>query len=87
MNHHLLLEELTGLIESCGVSTRRENLDESCGGLCTISGEKILFLDAHAAPEDLTHLCADVLARIIDIETIYLKPQTRLYIEQHIPAE
>lgn len=84
MNNHLIMEELLGLLESHGIKTRKDALNESTGGLCKINGEQILFLDKDAQTDRLTALCADAVIKLIDIDTIYLKPETREFIERRI---
>ena len=81
MTERRILEELVRLIETYGVQIRREALGGSGGGLCTIEGRPVLFLDDQAATEDLLDVCADAVAKVVDVETCYLKPQVRQYVE------
>ena len=45
MNEQRILEELLALLEADGVSIRSEPLGGSGGGLCTVKGERIFFVD------------------------------------------
>ena len=42
---------------------------------------RTILLDDQAASEDLLDLCAEAVVKVVDIETCYLKPQVRQYIE------
>jgi len=81
MTERRILDELVRLLETHGVEIRREALGGSGGGLCTMEGRSVLFLDDQAASEDLLDLCAEAVVKVVDIETCYLKPQVRQYIE------
>jgi hypothetical protein len=41
-----------------------------------------MFLDACMQPADLARLCAGAVMRKTDIDTMYLKPDVRRYLEQ-----
>jgi hypothetical protein len=84
LDDHLILEELIGLLESNGIRTRVEDLNESNGGLCTINGEKILFLNTHYQSDELAICCADAVLKVVDIEAVYIKPEIRAFIEKQI---
>ena len=70
-------------MEANAVSIRSEPLGGSGGGLCTLKGEQIFFLDTQAAPAETAALCADAVAKLLDIEKIYIKPEVRQFIENH----
>ncbi|OHB58697.1 MAG: hypothetical protein A2173_04825 [Planctomycetes bacterium RBG_13_44_8b] len=81
MNEQQILEELLGLLEANGVIIRNEPLGGSGGGLCTIKGEQILFLDTQAASADSAAICAEAVSKLLDIEKLYIKPEVRQFIE------
>ncbi len=81
-----ILNQLITVLESCGVDIRREALDDSCGGLCTVRGRLILFLNSSEDPGTSARVCARALARAVDLETVYLRPEVRRYID-HILAQ
>ena len=84
MDDHLILQELIELLESYGIRTRIEALNESNGGLCTINGEKILFLNTYDQSKEQAAVCVDAVLKAIDIEAIYIKPEIRTFIEKRI---
>jgi hypothetical protein len=83
MNEQQILEELLALLESNGVIIRNEPLGGSGGGLCTIKGRQILFVDTQASSIVTAAVCAEAVPKVADIEQIYIKPQVRQFIENH----
>ena len=83
MNEQRILEELLALLEANGVAIRNEPLGGSGGGLCTIKGRHIFFLDTEASSVVAAAVCAEAVQKVADVEQIYIKPQVRQYIEDH----
>lgn len=81
MNEQKILEELLALLEANDVTIRNEPLGGSGGGLCTIKGERIFFVDTEAQSIVTAALCAEALMKVADIEGIFIKPQIRQFIE------
>ncbi|MHC4558149.1 MAG: hypothetical protein ACYTFW_08750 [Planctomycetota bacterium] len=83
MNEQRILEELLALLEANGVAIRNEPLSGSGGGLCTIKGQRIFFVDTQASSAVVASICAEMVPKVVDIEQIYIKPQIRQFIENH----
>ena len=83
MDEQRILDELLTLLEAHRVKIRREPLGGRGGGLATMKGQSIFFLDTEAASAEVASLCAEAVARLLDIETIYLRPEVRRFIESH----
>ena len=81
MNEQRIIEELLALLEQSGVTIRSEPLAGSGGGLCTIKGEKIFFVDTQSSSAEMAAVCADAVSKVLDIEDIYIKPEVRQFIE------
>jgi hypothetical protein len=81
MEERRLLEELLAFLEQSGVNIRNEPLGGSGGGLCTVKGQKIFFVDTQAAAADVAALCAQAVLTVADIESVYIKPEVRQFIE------
>jgi hypothetical protein len=81
MNEQRILEELLTLLDANGVAIRNEPLGGSGGGLCTVKGRQTFFVDTQAAPADVAALCAQALPKVTDVETIYIRPEVRQFIE------
>jgi len=86
MNEQRIVEDLLTLLESTGVVIRREALGGGGGGLCTIKGQHLFFLDTEADSADLAVLAAEAVAKLVDIENIYLRPEVRQFIESNAPT-
>ncbi|MBP8303258.1 MAG: hypothetical protein KBE04_03920 [Phycisphaerae bacterium] len=81
MTERQILEEILRVLETHGLEVRHEGLGGSSGGLCTIHGRAVLFLDDQAPVEDQLDLCAKAVRKVVDLETCYLKPQVRQAME------
>ena len=81
MNDEAILEELVGLLENHGVKVRREVIDDSTGGLCRIGGKPVMFLNTITDPIKSAEACAKALCEVADIDSIYLRPNIRQFIE------
>jgi hypothetical protein len=81
MNERAILDELLQLLEGRGVKIRSEALGGSGGGLCTVKGEQLFFVDTEAPAWETAALCAEAVAKLVDIESVYMKPQVRQFVE------
>ena len=80
MNEQRILEELLALLEANNVTIRREPLSGSGGGLCTIKGESIFFVDTQASSSEAS-ACAEAVSKVVDTEKVYIRPEVREFIE------
>ena len=71
------------MLESDGVTIRREELGGSGGGLCKVKGRDIFFLDTQAPSTETSALCADAVVQRIDVEQVYIRPEVRQFIGKH----
>ncbi len=83
MNEQRILEELLALLEANGVAIRKEPLGGSGGGLCTVKGQAIFFVDTQATSAEVAALCSQAVSKTINIEQIYIKPEIRQFIENN----
>lgn len=81
MTDQQILEELVCLLETHGVQVRSEPLSGHGGGLCRIRGQTILFLDTRSASTESAVVCAAAVGQLLDMETLYIKPQVREFIQ------
>lgn len=86
MDEQRILDELLTLLEAHRVKIRREALGGRGGGLATMKGQSVFFVDTEAASAEVASLCAEAVARLLDIETIYLRPEVRQFIENHLDS-
>jgi len=82
VNETRALEDLIALLTAHGVRVRDETLGESTGGLCVVNGRWTLFLDRSAPTATRLLLCAQAAARVVDVETVYVKPGIRALIQR-----
>jgi hypothetical protein len=87
MNKHKILEELLGILEANGVKIREEPLGGSGGGLCSVKGQQIFFVDTQAPADTMAVICAEAVPRVVDIEQVYIKPEIREFLEYHSISE
>ena len=83
MNEYDILRELLAILEKKGVAVRNEPLAGSGGGLCTLKGKNIFFVDTQASSGDNAANAAQAVNKIIDIESLYIKPQVRQFLENY----
>jgi len=82
MNTQQILDELVHILETNGVHVRTESLAGQGGGLCTMQGKHIMFVDSEAPTLDAAAACAAAIREVVDIEQFYIVPQVRQFIEQ-----
>ena len=83
MNEQIILEELLVLLEANGVTIRNEPLGGGGGGLCTIRGEHIFFVDTQASSAVSAAICAEAVSKVVDVEQVYIKPLIRQFIDNN----
>ena len=83
MNEQGILDELLALLEANGVTIRNEPLGGSGGGLCSIKGQHIFFVDTQASSAVSAAMCAEAVSKVVDVEQIYVKPQVRQFIDDN----
>ena len=81
MDEQRIVDELLVLLEANGVAIRSEPLGGAGGGLCTIKGRPTFFVDTQAAAGDVAARCAEAVPKVLDIESVYIKPEVRQLIE------
>jgi len=83
MNEQRILDELLSLLENNSITIRNEPLGGSGGGLCTLKGQTMFFVDTQATSAEMASVCAEAVSQLINIETIYVRPEVRQFIETH----
>jgi hypothetical protein len=81
MNDQRILEELLELLAGAGVEVRRDALGGGGGGPCTIKGQGIFFVDTQSTANEVAALAAEAVATSVDVESIYMRPEVREFIE------
>ena len=76
-----LLDELLRLLEKAGIEVRTEQMGGGGGGVCSVKGRNIVFLDSQGSMRERAAVCANALAKAVDLEKVYLKPEVRQFVE------
>jgi hypothetical protein len=79
-----MLRELERLAKRMGIQVRFEAFDPRAtrrGGLCTLRGEPLVLVDAHAPTLDKVGVLCDALSQF-DVEIIYIPPLLRARIHR-----
>ncbi|MCI0498441.1 MAG: hypothetical protein L0Y36_01995 [Planctomycetales bacterium] len=88
MDYLPITEQLLDLLQTRGVTTRKDAMGGGGGGFCCIKDRKVFFLDTDASPFEVAVSCARAVHRTIgDLESIYLLPIVRDFIDKYGPTE
>lgn len=82
MNSEGMLDELLQLLEKAGVEVRLEQMGGGSGGVCSVKGRSMVFLDVQASTMDRAAVCARALAKSVNLEEVYMKPEVRQFVER-----
>jgi hypothetical protein len=83
MDEQTILDELLALLKDNDIKVRSEPMGGGGGGVCTVKGQSVLFVDTDSSTAERANVCAEAVAKLVNIETIYLRPEVRRYIEEH----
>ena len=83
MNEQRILEDLLARLEGQGVTIRREPLGGSGGGLCALRGANVFFVDTEADSGETAVRCAEAVGKLVDVESVYLRPEVRQFMEAY----
>ncbi len=72
-----ILESVLETFANLDIEVRREWLGGEGGGLCTIRGERIFFLDLAADLATRLEHCLIALSQVPENESVYLSPVVR----------
>lgn len=81
MDFMAIAEDLAGILEKKGIEIRSEALGGEGGGLCRLKNKTVFFLDKQASTHERARQYARAVREIMDIDSIYLKPAVREFIE------
>jgi hypothetical protein len=84
MDNNSILDELLDLLDKHNVKIRKDSLGGGGSGLCKIKDEYVFFVDTDSSAYEVAVTCARAVGAVVDIESIYVKPQVRSFIEQNM---
>lgn len=76
------LDAVIDVFTRLGIDVRKERLGGVGGGLCTLRGTKVLFVDLDADVATRLDRSLDALSTIPNLESVYLVPALRERIER-----
>ncbi len=71
------LDNLLELADQLGISIRREPLGGDGGGLCTLRGRRVLFVDTMADLDTRYERALAGLAPLQELDKLYIRPEIR----------
>lgn len=77
------LDVLLAICDELGISIRREPLGGEGGGLCTLRGRRVLFVDTSADAETRYERALGGLANLKELDDLYIRPEVRQDIDAH----
>lgn len=77
------LDVLLLLCEELDIQVRGEWLDGEGGGLCTLRGRRVLFVDNSADLETRYERTLGSLAPLEELDNLYIRPEVRDDIDSH----
>jgi hypothetical protein len=83
MENKAILDDLVELLEKNSVKIRKDSMGGGGAGLCKLKNGYLFFMDADSNTYENALNCARAVKEIVDIETIYLRPEVRDFIEQN----
>lgn len=69
-------------LERLGIEVRLERLGGTGGGLCTLRGVRIVFVDLDADPATRLESCIRALSALPELETVFVPPAIRESIDR-----
>ena len=76
-------DEMIDLARRMGVTVRHARLGGSGGGLASVKGQKQLFVDLDAEPQDQIEQTAKALAVMGGLDKVFVRPDVRELIERY----
>ena len=76
------LNDVIDAIGRLGIDVRSEHLGGGGGGLCSLKGRRVVFVDLDADLATQTQRCLDALSLLPEADECYLAPAIREAIEQ-----
>jgi hypothetical protein len=82
MDNKAILDDLVELLEKNSVKIRKDSMGGGGAGLCKLKEGYLFFMDTDSNAYENALNCAKAVKEIVDIETIYLRPEIREFIDR-----
>jgi hypothetical protein len=84
MDNKSILDDLLDMLEKHNVKIRKDSLGGGGSGFCRIKDKYIFFADMDSSAYEIAVICAKAVSQVVDVESIYIKPEVRSFIEQNL---
>lgn len=84
MDYQTITQQLLVLLEENGVQIRKDAMGGGGGGLCRLKEKDLMLIDCDSSSLETAAACAKAVHEVVqDIESIYLKPAVREFIDKY----
>ncbi len=87
MENQAILDDLLAILEQNSVCLRQEVLGGAGSGLCKIKDKRVFFVDTESQTIETARNCAFAVNELVDIESVYIRPEVRRFVRDCIGAE
>ncbi|MBN1817211.1 MAG: hypothetical protein JW828_07600 [Sedimentisphaerales bacterium] len=83
MDTERIRDELLELLAGQGITIRSEAMGAGGDGLCILKDRPVFFVDTQSAPLETAVAAARAVARLVPVDSMYLRPQVREFVEKY----
>jgi len=83
MDTQAILDDLLSLLQAHGVVVRTEAMGGGGAGLCLLKDRRVFFVDSDGPLLNTTIQAARAVNEVVALDTVYLRPQVRDFVEQY----
>lgn len=81
------LDTLVAIAEQVGIEIRQAALGGEGGGLCSVRGHRVLFVDTSADTATRYDRTVEAMANLPELQTLYLPPEVREDLERAVKGK
>ncbi len=88
MDDEAVLDVLLDILrQSSNLEIRKVPMGGQGGGLCRLKDKVLFYVDSDVSAGEMLAITAGAVGRVVDVDSIYLRPQIREVIEQYCPRK
>lgn len=85
MDDRAVLNALLEILRQSGLEIRTAPMGGQGGGLCRLKDKVLFFVDSDASAGERMSIAAGAVGQVVDVGSIYIRPQIREVIEHYRP--